>query len=89
MKDGNTGKLYAFWKYDRAPFLLGDEVSKVYEDGSVSVVKYSYRFKPVLIVPLEKGIKLQKKLNKANAKYNKVVGEAYQELREVVKSIMG
>lgn len=89
MKDGNTGKLYAFWKYDRPPYLLGDEVSQIHEDGSVSVVKYTYRFKPVVILPLEKGIKLQKKLNKANAKYNKVVDEAYRELKSVVKSITG
>lgn len=82
-------KLYAFWEYDRPPYLLGDEVSQVHEDGSVSVVKYPYRFNPVLIVPLEKGIKLQKKLNKANSKYKKIVDEATKELKDAVKAIVG
>lgn len=82
-------KLYAFWKYDRPPYLLGDEVSQVHEDGSVSVVNYTYRFKPVVILPLEKGLKLQKKLNKANAKYKKAVDEATKELKSVVKEIKG
>lgn len=53
-------KMYAFWKYDIPPFLLGGEVKEIQEDGCVSVVGYTSRFKPVLIVPIEKGIKLQK-----------------------------
>ena len=80
-------KMYAFWKYDIPPFLLGGEVKEIQEDGCVSVVGYTSRFKPVLIVPLEKGIKLQKKLNKANAKYKKTVTIAKEDLLAVVKEI--
>ena len=80
-------KMYAFWKYDIPPFLLGGEVKEIQEDGCVSVVGYTSRFKPVLIVPIEKGIKLQKKLNKANAKYKKIVATAKEDLLAVVKKI--
>lgn len=80
-------KMYAFWKYDIPPFLLGGEVKEIQEDGCVSVVGYTSRFKPVLIVPIEKGIKLQKKLDKANAKYKKVVANATEDLRALVKKI--
>lgn len=80
-------KMYAFWKYDIPPFLLGGEVKEIQEDGCVSVVGYTSRFKPVLIVPIEKGIKLQKKLDKANAKYKKVVATAKEDLLAVVKKI--
>ena len=80
-------KMYAFWKYDIPPFLLGGEVKEIQEDGCVSVVGYTSKFKPVLIVPIEKGIKLQKKLNKANAKYKKIVATAKEDLLAVVKKI--
>lgn len=81
-------KLYAFWKYDVPPYLLGGEVIEVREDGYVTVVGHTgCKFKPVLIVPLEKGIKLQKKLNEAEAKYRKSVDTANKGLRSVVKEI--
>ena len=79
--------LYAFWKYDVPPFLLGGEVISVTEDGYVTVKGYSGKFKPELIVPIEKGIKIHKKLNKANAKYKEKVNEAQEELLAVIKSI--
>ena len=81
-------KMYAFWKYDTPPYLLGGEVEGIKEDGYVTIVgRTGYEFKPVLIVPLEKGIKLQKKINKANAKYRKTVDTAKRELLDVVTEI--
>ena len=44
-------KLYAFWKYDIPPFLLGGEVEEVLEDGCVIIKgQTGYKFKPVIIV---------------------------------------
>ncbi len=81
-------KLYAFWKYDTAPFLLGGEVEEVSNDGYVVIKgRTGCKFKPVLIVPLEKGIKLHKKLNKAEAKYINALNTAKEELLAVVKEI--
>lgn len=81
-------KLYAFWKYDIPPFLLGGEVEEVLEDGCVIIKgRTGYKFKPVIIVPLEKGIKLHKKLNKAEAKYRNAMNIAKEELLAVVKEI--
>lgn len=81
-------KLYAFWKYDIPPFLLGGEVTEVREDGYVTIKGHEgYKFKSELIVPLEKGIKLQKKLDKANAKYKQTIATAKEELLAVVKEI--
>lgn len=79
-------KLYAFWKYDMPPYLLGGEVEEV-KDNMVRVKGYTGWFKTVKIVSLEKGIKLQKKLNKAKAKYMKITQQADNELRETVKEI--
>lgn len=81
-------KLYAFWKYDNPPYLLGGEVESIDEDGFVTVKGYSsFRFRPVKIVSLEKGIKLQKKLHKAEVKYRRIVKDANNELRSVVRCI--
>lgn len=80
--------LYAFWKYDTPPYLLGGEVIEVREDGYVTIEGHAgYKFKPVSIVPIEKGIKLQKKLNKAETKYKKAVNAAREELLTVVKEV--
>ena len=79
-------KLYAFWKYDVEPFLLGAEV----EDMKGSLIKpkgYTGWFTPVKIVPFEKGVKLHKKLKKAEAKYKKIVKDAKADLQAVVKEI--
>ena len=70
-------ELYAFWKCDIPPYLLGGRVAEVKEDGYV-IIEGDPRFKynPVKIVPLNEGIKLQKKLNKAEAKYRKTMNAA-------------
>lgn len=81
-------KLYAFWKYDNPPYLLGGEVESIDEDGFVTVKGYSsFRFRPVKIVSLEKGIKLHKELHKAEAKYRRIVNNANDELISVVRRI--
>lgn len=83
------GKLYAFWKYDLPPYLLGGEVEEVDKDGLVTIANGydGMKFSPVKIVPLEKGIKLQKKLDKATAQYNNEIIIAKKKLNEVVKTI--
>ena len=82
-------KLFAFWRYDTPPYLLGAEVVKVDKNGFVEALGYNgFKFKPVLIVPLEKGIKLNKKLKKAEAKYRRKMEEAKTELDLTVKEIL-
>lgn len=80
-------KLYAFWKYDLPPYLLGGEVEEIRPDGITKIKGYTGLFKPVKIVPLEKGIKLHKKLKKAYAKYAKTVEEANNIMKSVAKEI--
>lgn len=79
--------MYAFWKYDVPPYLLGAEVEEIGPNKDVVRVKWYGLVKPTIILPLEKGIKLQKKLDKAHAKYRKAVSDANAELKSVVKEI--
>ncbi len=84
-------KLYAFWRYDRPPYLLCGEVVEIKEDGSIRVKGYGSacftKESVVKIVPIEKGIKLEKKLKKAMYKYKVAVSTAENALRKVVKDI--
>lgn len=84
-------KLYAFWKYDCPPYLLCGEVIEIKEDGSIRVKGYEgacfTKESVVKIVPIEKGIKLEKKLKKAMYKYKVAVSTAEDALRKVVKDI--
>lgn len=50
-------KLYAFWKYDLFPFVLGGEITRMDNDGYVETVGYGpgFLFKPIKILPLEEG----------------------------------
>lgn len=69
------------------PYLCGDELDEVHWNGLVSTVHYVDKFMPAFTVPLEEGIKLQKKLDKANAEYQKTVNDAYLKLRKTVEEI--
>lgn len=56
--------LYAFWNYDTYPYFLCGTVAKMDDDGLVSIKEYGFaRFKPVLILPVNAGKRLQKKLD--------------------------
>ena len=83
-------RLYAFWKYDRPPYMLGGEVLKIREDGGVFVKGYdqymsSYFKKEAImaIVPYEEGVKLHAKLNNAKRKYDLRIQKAEKDLRSV------
>jgi hypothetical protein len=56
-------ELFAFWRYDRYPYVLGAVVTGVHDDGSISAAGYqTMRFKPLLLLPLVAGQSLKKKL---------------------------
>ena len=81
--------LYAFWKYDLPPFLLGGIVEFINEDGYVKI-KDRYdgmRFKPAVLLPLEKGLALQQKLDEAQTVYEKETKAAKEKLLDVVNGI--
>lgn len=65
-------RLYAFWEYDKFPFLRGGEVEAFTMHGRVRVAKYpGFDLKPVLILPYQEGLIRQEILNELEAKYEK------------------
>lgn len=55
-------RLWAFWKYDRWPFLLGGEIDHFTAGGSVYITSYQSAFKPVLILSYKEGKSLLESL---------------------------
>ena len=76
-----TNKDYAFWKYDRFPFVLGGEVTGFRGDGWVETENYGWGcyFKPIKIVPLEDGLAMQEELDKQQSDYERLM-ESVKEL---------
>ena len=61
--------LFAFWKYDTFPYVLGGEISDINEKGLVYVDSYQGWFKPILILPLDEGVRRNIKLNAIAKEY--------------------
>lgn len=56
-----TTKLFAFWRYDQYPYILGAPVLEMRDDGFIKPEGYGgYCFKPIKLLPLEAGKKLYK-----------------------------
>jgi hypothetical protein len=57
-------KLFAFWRYDAYPFVLGGEITKMREDGAVEVQGFGsgFWFHPFKIVPLAEGERIKREL---------------------------
>ena len=65
-------KLYAFWKYDQFPCVLGGEVTNMSTDGSVETIGYGKGswFTPFKLVPLTEGRRIMSELNQLEHEYH-------------------
>ena len=56
--------LYAFWSYDLYPYILGSVVTRIQGEGLVETKGFGKGswFRPELIVPVEQGRELAKKI---------------------------
>ena len=75
-------KYYAFWKTPHPPYLSISEIS------TKTQLEHLTTTHPTMILPLEKGIKIQKKINKAYAKYKASIRAADEELSQTIKSLI-
>jgi hypothetical protein len=62
-------RLYAFWKYDTFPYVLGGELRDMNDRGLVYIESYQGWFRPILILPLEEGKKIHDKIKKISSSY--------------------
>lgn len=57
-QDNEVTGLFAFWRYDQYPYVLGAPVTKMDDEGRVYAPSYQGWFTPIKIVPLKKGKEL-------------------------------
>lgn len=66
--------MYAFWRYDQFPFVLGGTVTNMLPNGNVETKEYgtgTTGFTPILIVPLEQGKKIAEGLTNLRQEYRR------------------
>ncbi len=58
-------KLFAFWRYDQFPYVLGSEITDMNNDGQVETTRYGKGqwFKPFKIVPVLEGERIMNDLH--------------------------
>lgn len=82
-------KLYAFWKHDIPPYVLGGEVTEIKSNGRVCVKGFTgYSFLPLQILPLEEGRAKQKEIDLALKNYKNTIKKAEDELRSHTKQLL-
>jgi len=65
MKSSKQVKQYAFWRYDKFPYVLGGIVTETYSNGNVEIQGYgtgTTGFKPIMVVSEERGKQIVKRL---------------------------
>lgn len=55
MREGEVTGLFAFWRYDQYPYVLGAPVTKMDDEGRVYTPAYQGWVTPIKLVPLKKG----------------------------------
>ena len=84
MKDKDDQQLFAFWRYDKFPYLLGGRVAKFHAKGRIEAKGYQgYSFHPILLVVNEEGEQLREAL--INLKEEKVREQAELDLKYIRK----
>ena len=68
-------KMFAFWKYDLFPYVLGGEVEKMDERGCVETKNYGPGrwFTPIKLLPVEPGRALLAKLEALEAEHDEAL----------------
>jgi len=82
--------LYAFWDYDLCPYVLGGIVEEFTGSGKVRIKGYDgMAFKPIAIIPDQKGKDALKLLKELREKYAKEEKELKTRYKEIIQGIIG
>lgn len=90
--DLNTDPIiFAFWKYDTAPFILGDQ-GRLLPNGDFRAFRYGgkvfARNSLIAIYPVELGKELNKRINAADAVYRQRLKSLQDELAEAIENLI-
>lgn len=82
-------KLYAFWEYDKFPYVLGAEIQETLGNGKILTKKYpGFSFKPKKILPCKEGRAKHKKLEDLSREYKNELDNLHKKYCEKANSII-
>ena len=87
-KQTKAPRLFAFWKYDLFPYYLGGAVKRMDEKGRVYIKSYQGWFKPLILLPLDEGKRLNEELEKLRAKHRLLTEELNKRLTAEVDNLL-
>ncbi len=61
--------LFAFWRYDQFPYVLGAEVTRMDDKGNTYAPSYQSWFRPIKIMPTKAGKTLLAKIEQMRAEH--------------------
>lgn len=83
-------KLYAFWKYDLFPYVLGGRLIKIHKNGFAEIEGYGfYRFKPILVLPEDEGLRKKELLDNLKTEYDTFMREQRKKWTKQASNIIG
>lgn len=81
-------ELFAFWRYDSFPFILGDVVTKLHSKGVVDVAKYpGFSFQSFRLTNLDEGKQLYNQLETLKEEYYAELLALNNKYKSKVKSL--
>lgn len=83
-----TDTLFAFWRYDQYPYVLGGTVTEIEDNGAVWVKEYARYFKPIKIMPEASGKALLAELKALEQEYLGAQKKALAEAKRLLKEVM-
>lgn len=85
-----TNKLYAFWRNDVYPYVLGGPVTKMDEEGRVQTRNYGpgHWFTPIKLLPHKSATKLLEELAKLREEYLQALSVLNADYRGRVTQLM-
>lgn len=82
-------ELFAFWKYDLFPYLIGGQITKLLSNGRVRTKEFGgYSFTPVKMLSVEEGAKLRSKLNDLKLARDKAIKEIELEYQQELNNLL-
>lgn len=81
MKTRLSVALFALWRYDTYPYVLGGTITDILANGNVETKEYGYGFyfKPLLILPVKEGKELLNRLEALEDEYSKALEKFHKE----------
>jgi hypothetical protein len=81
-------KLFAFWACERFPYVEGDEIVDIRDDGMVRDKGQTGWYPPLILLPLEAGCRIEHELDDMTGPYSEAIYQAEATWRAQVTKLM-